>query len=59
MEISSLMLRRGMLNLNRSKLSHLQIGYYEEYYIKMKFTLYSFDVYTSEVDDYGMDFMTI
>lgn len=48
-----------MLNLNRSKLSHLQIGYYEEYYIKMKFTLYSFDVYTSEVDDYGMDFMTI
>ncbi len=38
-----------------SRLSHLQIGRYAEYLVKMEFTLYGFDVYGSEVDDRGID----
>jgi hypothetical protein len=40
-----------------SRLSALQIGRYAEYYAKMEFTLYGFEVYTSEVDDHGVDFV--
>ena len=40
-----------------SKLNHLQIGKYAEYYVKMEFTLAGFDVYTAEVDDKGIDFI--
>ena len=46
-----------MPNLNWSQLNHLQLGRYAEYYAKMEFALYGFDIYTSEVDDYGVDFM--
>ncbi len=40
-----------------SRLSHLQVGRYAEYLVKMEFTLYGFDVYTAEVDDKGIDFV--
>lgn len=40
-----------------TRLSHLQIGKYAEYFAKMEFTLYGFEVYTSEVDDRGIDFV--
>ena len=40
-----------------SRLSSLQLGRYTEYFVKMEFTLYGFDVYTSEVDDRGIDFV--
>lgn len=40
-----------------SKLSPMQLGQYGEYYAKMEFTSYGFDVYTSEVDDRGVDFV--
>jgi hypothetical protein len=40
-----------------SRLTHLQIGRYAEYYTKMEFTAYGFDVYTAEVDDKGIDFV--
>jgi len=33
------------------------IGQYGEYYAKMEFTSYGFDVYTSEVDEHGIDFI--
>ena len=46
-----------MPNLNWSKLNHMQIGRYAEYYAKMEFTSYGYDVYTSEVDDHGVDFV--
>ena len=46
-----------MPNLKWSKLSHLQLGRYAEYYTKMEFTSYGYDVYTSEVDDHGIDFV--
>ena len=46
-----------MPNTNWSKLSHLQLGRYAEYYAKMEFVSYGYDVYTSEVDDHGVDFV--
>lgn len=46
-----------MPNLNWSKLSSLQLGRYAEYYAKMEFSSYGFEVYTSEVDDHGVDFI--
>lgn len=46
-----------MPNLQWSKLNHLQVGRYGEYYAKMEFTSFGFEVYTSEVDDHGVDFI--
>ena len=46
-----------MPKTNWSELSPLQLGRYAEYYAKMEFTSYGFDVYTSEVDDHGVDFV--
>ena len=46
-----------MPNTNWSELSHLQLGRYAEYYAKMEFSSYGYDVYTSEVDDHGVDFV--
>ena len=46
-----------MPNLNWSKLTGLQLGRYAEYYAKMEFASYGFEVYTSEVDDHGVDFI--
>lgn len=46
-----------MPNLNWSKLSSLQLGRYAEYYAKMEFASYGLEVYTSEVDDHGIDFI--
>ncbi len=42
---------------NWDRLNHLQLGRYAEYFAKMEFTLYGFDVYTTEVDDRGIDFV--
>jgi len=38
-------------------LSHLQVGKVCEYWVKVFLTLEGFDVYTSEVDDKGIDFV--
>ncbi|MEW4531330.1 DUF4365 domain-containing protein [Maioricimonas sp. JC845] len=38
-------------------MNHLQVGRFAEYYAKMEFALYGFQVYTSEVDDRGIDFI--
>ena len=46
-----------MPNTTWSKLNHLQLGRYAEYYAKMEFASYGFEVYTSEVDDHGVDFI--
>lgn len=46
-----------MPNLKWSKLNHLQLGRYAEYYAKMEFASYGFEVYSSEVDDHGVDFV--
>ena len=46
-----------MPNMEWSQLSKMQLGRYAEYYAKMEFTSYGFEVYTSEVDDHGLDFI--
>lgn len=45
------------MNLSWSNLNSLQLGRYGEYLAKMEFTSYGYDVYTSEVDDHGVDFI--
>ena len=40
-----------------SDLNSIQLGRYAEYFTKMEFTKAGFDVYTSEVDDKGIDFV--
>lgn len=46
-----------MPNLVWDNLSSLHLGRYAEYYAKMEFASYGFQVYTSEVDDHGVDFI--
>lgn len=46
-----------MPNMDWSKLTPLQLGRYGEYYAKMEFASYGLDIYTSEVDDHGVDFI--
>jgi hypothetical protein len=40
-----------------SRLNSHQVGRFAEYFVKMEFALYAFEVYTSEVDDRGIDFV--
>lgn len=42
---------------NWKKLNHFQIGKFGEYFTKMEFTKEGFDVYTTEIDDKGIDFV--
>ena len=46
-----------MPNMKWSELSRLQLGQYGEYYAMMEFASYGCDVYTSQVDDHGVDFV--
>jgi len=46
-----------MPNTKWESLSGLQIGRYAEYYAKMEVASYGMEVYTSEVDDHGIDFI--
>jgi hypothetical protein len=40
-----------------SRLNRLQLGKYAEYLVKMEFVLCGGDVFASEVDDHGIDFV--
>ncbi|MBN9658462.1 MAG: DUF4365 domain-containing protein [Acidobacteria bacterium] len=40
-----------------TRLNRLQLGRYAEYVVKMEFVLSGCDVFTSEVDDHGIDFV--
>lgn len=42
---------------NWKRLKTFQVGKYAEYFVKMEFTLYGFDVYQTEIDDKGIDFV--
>lgn len=46
-----------MANTKWKELNRMQLGRYAEYYAKMEFASYGLDVYTSEVDDHGIDFI--
>jgi len=43
--------------VNWDNLNRFQLGKYAEYYAKMEFTLFGFDVFTPEIDDKGIDFI--
>ena len=45
------------MDFNWSEINHLQLGKYGEYLAKMELTRNGFDIYTSEVDDRGIDFI--
>ncbi len=45
------------MRYNWEKLNRQQVGTYSEYFVKMEFTMYDFQVYTTEVDDRGIDFI--
>lgn len=40
-----------------SRLNTQQVGAYAEYFVKMELTMYGFQVYETEVDDRGIDFI--
>ena len=42
---------------NWGSLNRQQVGTYTEYFVKMELTLHGFEVYTTEVDDRGIDFV--
>lgn len=46
-----------MPNKEWNMLNNLQLGRYAEYFAKMEFASYGLEVYTSEVDDHGIDFI--
>ncbi len=46
-----------MTMLEWSNLTKLQLSRYGEYYSKMEFSKNGFDIYTSEIDDKGIDFI--
>ena len=46
-----------MPNRKWSELKHLQLGRYAEYYAKMEFASYGFEIYSPEIDDHGVDFI--
>ncbi len=45
-------MRYNWKNLNRQ-----QVGAFSEYFVKMEMTMYGFQVYSTEVDDRGIDFV--
>lgn len=47
----------AITNTDWSRLNSLQLGRYAEYFAKMEFASYGLEVYTSEVDDHGVDFI--
>ncbi len=46
-----------MQRYNWSRLNRQQVGAYTEYFVKMELTMYGFQVYSTEVDDRGIDFV--
>lgn len=46
-----------MKKLQWSHLNHLQLGKLAEYLVKLEFVSYGLDIYVSEVDDKGIDFI--
>lgn len=46
-----------MARYHWSALNNLQVGAFAEYFVKMELTMYGFEVYTTEVDDRGIDFV--
>jgi len=48
---------KGLKRYQWSRLNKQQVGAYTEYFVKMELTMYGFQVYKTEVDDRGIDFV--
>ena len=46
-----------MSRYNWKPLNRQQVGTYTEYFVKMELTMHGFEVYSTEVDDRGIDFV--
>ena len=46
-----------MARFQWNALNKQQVGAFAEYFVKMELTMYGFEVYTTEVDDRGIDFV--
>lgn len=46
------------MRYNWEKLNRQQVGGFSEYFVKMELTMLGFQVYSTEVDDRGIDFVT-
>ena len=49
--------KRGIMRYNWDKLNKQQVGTFSEYFVKMELTMHGFQVYTTEIDDRGIDFV--
>jgi hypothetical protein len=47
----------NVLRYHWVRLNKQQVGAYAEYFVKMELTMYGFQVYETEVDDRGIDFI--
>jgi hypothetical protein len=45
------------MRYNWKKLNRQQVGAFSEYFVKMELTMHGFQVYSTEVDDRGIDFV--
>ena len=45
------------MRYNWKQLNNLQVGTFSEYFVKMEMTMYGLQVYSTEVDDQGIDFV--
>lgn len=45
------------MRYNWKSLNRQQVGAFSEYFVKMELTMYGFQVYSTEVDDRGIDFV--
>jgi hypothetical protein len=46
------------MRYNWKNLNKQQVGAFSEYFVKMEMIMYGFQVYSTEVDDRGIDFLT-
>jgi len=52
-----MVVRYAMARYSWGRLNKQQVGRFAEYFVKMEFALYGFEVFTAEVDDRGIDFV--
>uniref|UniRef100_UPI001E40EE39 hypothetical protein n=3 Tax=Vibrionaceae TaxID=641 RepID=UPI001E40EE39 len=47
----------SILRYQWNELNKMQVGTFSEYFVKMELTMFGFEVYTTEIDDRGIDFV--
>ncbi len=49
--------KESVLRYQWKELNKMQVGTFSEYFVKMELTMFGFEVYTTEIDDRGIDFV--